>query len=138
MTRKHGTVARVHGNLKARKKTPNIFVDLSKTKIAERRKNMLQDFKNFNVDASDLDELVALSAFGKQLRGEFEAQKVAVPEYVSDNLNSLAREIDSRMADRRATRVRELKAQRDSLKTAQERRDAIDKELAALGETVGV
>ena len=99
---------------------------------------MLQDFKSFNVDAADLDELVALSAFGKQLRGEFEAQKVAVPEYVSDNLNSIAREIDSRMADRRATRVRELKAQRDSLKTAQERRDAIDKELAALGEPVAV
>ena len=120
------------------RKTPNIFVDLSKKKIAERRKPMLQDFKSFNVDAADLDELVALSAFGKQLRGEFEAQKVAVPEYVSDNLNSIAREIDSRMADRRATRVRELKAQRDSLKTAQERRDAIDRELAELGEPVAV
>jgi hypothetical protein len=98
---------------------------------------MLQEFKNFNVDAADLDELIALSAFGKQLRAEFEARQVAVPEYVSDNLNSLAREIDSRVADRRAQRVRELKAQRDSLKTAQERRDAIDKELAALGEPVG-
>lgn len=115
----------------------NIFVDPVKG-MTERRKPMLQDFKNFNVDAADLDELVALSAFGKQLRGEFEAQKVAVPEYVSDNLNSLAREIDSRMADRRATRIRELKTQRDSLKTAQERRDAIDKELAALGEPVSV
>lgn len=114
----------------------NIFVDPSK-RSTERRKPMLEQFKNFNVDAADLDELVALSAFGKQLRGEFEAQKVAVPEYVSDNLNSLAREIDGRMADRRATRVRELRSQRDSLKTAQERRDAIDKELAALGEPVG-
>jgi len=99
---------------------------------------MLDEFRNFNVDAATIDELVALSAFGKQLRGEFEAQKVAVPEYVSDNLNSLAREIDTRMADRRATRIRELKAQRDSLKTAQEKRDSIDKELAALGEPVSV
>ena len=64
---------------------------------------MLEQFKNFNVEGGDLDELVALSAFGKQLRGEFEAQKVAVPEYVSDNLNAIAREIDSRMADRRAS-----------------------------------
>jgi hypothetical protein len=118
-------------------RSPNIFVDPRKRSV-ERRKTMLENFKNFNVDAADLDELVALSAFGKQLRGEFEAQKVAVPEYVSDNLNALAREIDGRMADRRATRVRELKAQRDSLKTAQERRDAIDKELAALGEPVSV
>jgi hypothetical protein len=116
-------------------RTRNIFVDPVKG-VAERRKPMLQEFKSFNVDAADIDELVALSAFGKQLRGEFEAQKVAVPEYVSDNLNSLAREIDSRMADRRATRIRELKTQRDSLKTAQERRAAIDAELAALGETV--
>jgi hypothetical protein len=116
----------------------NIFVDLSKQQMAERRKPMLDEFRNFNVDAATIDELVALSAFGKQLRGEFEAQKVAVPEYVSDNLNSLAREIDTRMADRRATRIRELKAQRDSLKTAQEKRDSIDKELAALGEPVSV
>lgn len=117
------------------KKTPNIFVGPNQ-RIAERRKPMLDQFKNFNVDAADLDDLVALSAFGKQLRSEFEVQKVAVPEYVSDNLNALAREIDTRLADRRAQRVRELKAQRESLKTAQERRDAIDKELAALGETV--
>jgi hypothetical protein len=116
----------------------NIFVDLSKQQMAERRNPMLDEFRNFNVDAATIDELVALSAFGKQLRGEFEAQKVAVPEYVSDNLNSLAREIDTRMADRRATRIRELKAQRDSLKTAQEKRDSIDKELAALGEPVSV
>ncbi len=117
-------------------KRKNIFVNPGMEKT-ERRKPMLQEFKNFNVDAASIDELVALSAFGKQLRGEFEAQKVAVPEYVSDNLNTLAREIDSRMADRRATRIRELKSQRDSLKTAQEKRDSIDRELAALGEPVG-
>ena len=124
-------------NPKGRKKTPNIFVDPVKG-VAERRKRMLNEFKNFNVDSAEIDDLVALSAFGKQLRGEFESQKIPVPEYVSDNLNSISREIDARMADRRATRIRELKAQRDSLKTAQERRDAIDKELAVLGEPVGV
>ena len=99
---------------------------------------MLQEFKNFNVDAASIDELVALSAFGKQLRGEFETQKIPVPEYVSDNLNSISREIDARMADRKATRIRELKAQRASLATAQERRASIDKELEDLGEPVGV
>ena len=99
---------------------------------------MLDQFKGFNVDNADLDELVALSAFGKQLRSEFESQKIPVPEYVSDNLNAISREIDARMADRRATRIRELKSQRDSLKTAQEKRDSIDKELAALGEEIGV
>jgi hypothetical protein len=121
---------------KGKKNKKNIFVGPGQ-RIAERRKPMLEQFKNFNVEGGDLDELVALSAFGKQLRGEFEVQKVAVPEYVSDNLNALAREIDSRLADRRAQRIRELKSQRTSLATAQEKRDAIDKELEALGETVG-
>lgn len=120
------------------RKTPNIFADLSKKGLAERRKLMLDQFKSFNVDGADIDQLVALSAFGKQLRGEFETQKIPVPEYVSDNLNSISREIDARMADRKATRIRELKAQRASLATAQERRASIDKELEDLGEPVGV
>ncbi len=98
---------------------------------------MLDQFKNFNADRMDIDDLVEVATFGRQFRAEHEALNVPVPEYVDDNLRSIRKEIDSRLADRRAVRVRELKAQRDSLKTAQERRDAIDKELAALGETVG-
>lgn len=117
-------------------RTPNIFVDLSKTRLAERRKLMLNEFKGFNVDGADLDELVSLSAFGKQLRSEFETRQIPVPEYVSDTLNAISREIDARMADRKATRIRELKSQRASLATAQEKRESIDKELVALGETV--
>ena len=99
---------------------------------------MLAEFKNFNVEHADLDELVALAAFGRHLRTEYENLKVTEPEFVDINLKSLRREIDTRLADRREARVRELKAQRDSLKTAAERREAIDRELAALGETVGV
>ena len=100
---------------------------------------MLQEFKSFNVEAADdLDELVAMSAFGKQFRSEYEAQNISVPEFVDDNLRAIKREIESRVADRRAARVRELKAQRSSLASAQEKRDAIDKELELLGEKVGV
>jgi hypothetical protein len=99
---------------------------------------MLDQFKNFSADSNELDELVQLASFGRQFRSEHEALNIPVPEYVDDNLRAIRREIESKMADRKATRVRELKAQRDSLKTAQERRDAIDKELAALGEPVSV
>ena len=98
---------------------------------------MLDQFKAFNVEAAeDLDELVAMSAFGKHFRAEYEAQNISIPEFVDDNLRAIKREIESRVADRRAARVRELKAQRASLATAQEKRDSIDKELAAL-ESVG-
>jgi hypothetical protein len=124
-------------NPKGRKRTPNIFVDPTKG-LAERRKSMLDQFKKFNAEAADLDELVEVATFGRQFRAEHEALNVPVPEYVDDNIRVIRREIDARLSDKRAARVRELKAQRDSLKTAAERREAIDKELAALGETVGV
>lgn len=98
---------------------------------------MLEQFKAFNVETADnLDELVTMSAFGKSLKAEFESQNIAVPEYVGDSLSAIKREIDRRVADRRAARVRELKAQEAGLQTAAEKREAIRKELAALGETV--
>ncbi len=132
MMNHHGVVK--HPKKSARKR--NIFVDPKKG-LTERRKDMLDQFKQFNAEAADLDELVEVAAFGRQFRAEHESLNVPIPEYVDDNLRVIRREIDARLADKRAARVRELKAQRDSLKTAQERRDAIDKELAALGETVG-
>ena len=120
---------------KGRTKTPNVYIDLSKRKIEEGRKSMLEQFKGFNTEVSDLDELVAMAAFGRSLRAEFESLNVSVPEFVDDQTRVIKREIETRVADRRAARVRELKAQRDSLKTAAEKREAIEKELASLGET---
>lgn len=97
---------------------------------------MLETFKGFNTEVADLDELVAMAAFGRNFRAEFESLNVSVPEFVDDQLRTIKREIETRVADRRAARVRELKAQRDSLKTAAEKREAIEKELASLGESV--
>lgn len=101
-----------------------------------RKKTMLDQLKNFNADRMDVEELVALHMFGKQFRVALEEQSVPVPVYVDDNLRALKHEIDNRMADRKAARIRELKQQRAGLATAQEKRDAIEKELAALGEPV--
>jgi hypothetical protein len=124
-------------NVQSRRKTPNIFMSPGQ-RIMERRKTMLENFKKFNAEAADLDELVEVATFGRQFRAEHEALNVPIPEYVDDNLRVIRREIDARLADKRAARVRELKAQREGLKTASERREAIEKELAALGEPVGV
>lgn len=98
---------------------------------------MLEQFKSFNVETADnLDELVAMSAFGKALKAEFEAQKIATPEYVGNSLEAISREIERRVADRRAARIKELKAQESQLQTAAEKREKIRKELEELGATV--
>ena len=120
-----------------RKRKKNIFVGPGQ-RIEGGRKIMLDQFKAFNTEVADLDELVAMAAFGRSFRAEFEFLNVSVPEFVDDAIRAIKREIETRVADRRAARVRELKAQRDSLKTAAEKREAIEKELASLGEPVGV
>lgn len=93
---------------------------------------MLNEFKNFNAEAADLDELIALAAFGRSQRSEYEAQRVPEPEYVSLQLNTLRREIESRLSDRREARKREIKAQLEGLQTQAERRAKLEKELAEL------
>ena len=98
---------------------------------------MLEQFRSFSVEQADnIDELVAMSAFGRSLKAEFETLQVPVPEFVGDGLSAIKTEIERRLADRKAARIKELKAQRAGLQTAQEKREQIEKELAALGATV--
>jgi ATP-dependent Lon protease len=88
--------------------------------------------KSFNKDRLDLDEMVALAAFGRMLRAEYEAQKVEEPEFLDVQLKTLRREIASKMDDKRETRRRQIKTQLQSLKTPAERRAELEKELGDL------
>jgi hypothetical protein len=92
----------------------------------------LSDFKNFTAARMDIDELVSLAAYGRQLRAEYEAQKVDEPEWVGIQLNSLRRTVQSRLADAQEARRRQIKASLHSLKTPAERRAELEKELAEL------
>ena len=93
---------------------------------------MLDSFKSFSDDQLEIDELVALSLFGRQLRAEYEALRVPEPDYVGLQLNAIRREIESKMADKREARKREIKSQLSGLKTAAERRQELEKELEQL------
>jgi hypothetical protein len=98
----------------------------------ERRNSMLNEFKNFNAERMQVDELIALSAYGKALRAEYEAHQVEVPSYVSTQLNALTREIKSRTADALAARRKQIDAQLESLRTPAEKRAALEAEAASL------
>ena len=89
-------------------------------------------FKNFSADRMDLDELVALSAFGKSLRAEYEALQLEEPEFVAVQINTLKREIRSRVADKLEARKRELANRIDSLKTPKEKKAELEAELQKL------
>lgn len=88
----------------------------------------LQQLKNFVADRLDLDELVALAAFGRHVRTEFEANNLDEPEWLDLQLKSLRREIHTRNADKLEARRKEINARIDSLKTPSERKQSLLKE----------
>jgi hypothetical protein len=93
---------------------------------------MLNTFKNFNIDGLDIDELVVLHSFGTQLRSHYASMQLEEPEYIGVQLNSLTREIGVRTADKREARVREIKSRLESLKSPDQKRAELEKELASL------
>lgn len=96
----------------------------------------LQTFKNYNTARADLDDLVAMAAFGRALRNEYESHQIEEPEFVGAKLKALRAEIADRNADKIAARKSEIKARLDALKSPKEKAAELRKELEAL-ETVG-
>jgi hypothetical protein len=93
---------------------------------------MLENFKSFNVDRLSIEELIALSAFGKSLRAEFVGFSVEVPEYVDNQLKTLAREIKLRNAENLESQLRDKKSRLEALTPAEEKREKIKADIEKL------
>ena len=89
---------------------------------------MLQQFKNFQVNVLQLEDLLALSVFGKALTAEYEHFGVEPPDWVVSNLKTLNNTIQARVADAVDARIRAIDAQLSGLQTAEERRTALKAE----------
>lgn len=92
----------------------------------------LNDFKTFAKDRLQMEDLIELAAFGRHYQAEYEAQGITAPEFVKDNLATLTREIQSKVAEAKAARVKTIQNSLEGLKTSQERRAALEAELAKL------
>ena len=94
-----------------------------------------QELRGVDVDAiSQVEEIVALLAIAKAIRAEFEAHTslIETPEWLDDKIKSLGRELKARTADVLEKRYRETLAKRESLRTPEEKRKAVDAEIEAL------
>lgn len=89
---------------------------------------MLQELRNFDVNRLALDEMFALSAFGKMVRSEYQNRNMPVPEWLTDQLSKLEREIVARRRDELERRLKEIRAQRTMLETTGEKRDRLARE----------
>ena len=93
---------------------------------------MLSEFKGFTAARLQLDELVALEAYGHGLRESYERLGVDEPQYIDVQLKSLKREIRTRVADKHEARKREVQRSLDNLKTPAEKKAELKRELAEL------
>ena len=93
---------------------------------------MLDRLKNFNAEQNGLEELMYLLAVANTLRTTYEATQVESPEWLDRSIKSVRRAIKDRTADDAARRLAELKARRAALLTPDEKRRALDEEIAKL------
>lgn len=96
----------------------------------------LTDFKTFQKDRLQMEDLIALSAFGRAYEAEFKAQQVDVPEFVKEQNAVLGREIQAKVGDSKAARIKQIQTKLHSLKTQTELRAELEKELASLAPPV--
>ena|SRR6185436_3617338 len=93
---------------------------------------MYAQLKNLNLDRLDLEEAVSLSAFGVIVQQRYLALALEAPEWLSVNLKTLDREIESRVSDDLTKQLREKRARLESLKPADQKRRELALEIKRL------
>jgi hypothetical protein len=90
---------------------------------------MITQLRSFNTERMDLDEMIALSAFGHSLRAEYEKLQLDAPDWVERQLRTLKLEIKVRVQDQLEKRRKEIESKLNQLKTPSERKTELNKEL---------
>ena len=93
---------------------------------------MLDMLKSFTPQRLDTEELVSLAGFGRSLEAEYSTLGVDAPEWIGNQLKAVRREIKTRNADAIASKLRSAKARLETLKTPDEKRAAVEAEIAEL------
>ncbi len=90
-----------------------------------------------NIERLDLDEAVKLSSEGRAYEAEYEHVGTEAPSWLTDGLKSLRRDIRSRLADTLDKRRMEIQSRLKALATPEEKRKALQEELAAIDRQMG-
>ena len=94
---------------------------------------MLSELKSFSSAAKyETEELVALSGFGRALENEYNELKLDAPEWLPNQQKAVRRELKARNAEAIANKLRSAKARLETLKSPDEKRKAVEDEIAAL------
>lgn len=101
---------------------------------------MLDKLKRLDLERIDLDEAVYLVAIGEAMKDVYATGSLETPQWLTDNVRELNREISNRMAESREKALRETELELASLRSREEKKQDLqakaDRLKAQLGRAV--
>jgi hypothetical protein len=82
---------------------------------------MLLEIRKLSVESIDLDEAVAALAMTKSISAEYNVQGVPAPEWLTERIGELDREVKSRKRDYLQRALKAAQARQATLKTREEK-----------------
>ena len=86
---------------------------------------MLNQLRNLALDRMDMAEMVALAAFGRSMAEEYEVRAMEAPEWLTESLDDLGREISARRTDELRRQLKQVDYEIDRIKPAAEKREEL-------------
>jgi hypothetical protein len=94
---------------------------------------MLSQLKNFDADrTNEIDELVALVAFGEGQRAQYEKLNLDEPDYLNRQLRAVKRAINAKRENSLEMELKQLEIQLENSKSPAEKKIAAQKRIAEI------
>ena len=88
--------------------------------------DIIDALKRLNLEAMDMDDMVALYSAAKRLREGYEEYKLQVPDFLTDSMALLDRDIKSRRRDYLIRQMKVLEAKKQRLMSREEQKNEVD------------
>jgi hypothetical protein len=92
----------------------------------------VEQLKSFKVKNNTIEDLIAVRGDLKNLAANFNDMSLEVPEWLSEKITEVEMEVKSLSKAEKLATLRKLKAQSSALMSRDEKRKAIDDQIAAL------
>lgn len=96
-----------------------------------------EKLKRLDLDRIDLDEAVGLIAEGEAMEDVYATRSLETPEWLTNNLRELNREVNNRVAESREKALRETELELAGLRTREERRAELQAKAERLKTALG-
>lgn len=99
--------------------------------------DMFNKLKAYNPDSIELEEVVALAAFGRSLKSEFAHYGLESPIWLDDKLIAIGNEIRAKSRDELERSLKATNLELEGLKSREERREDLKARQASLKAKLG-